>query len=108
MTDANDRPTAVVTGASSGIRAPTARAVAAAGLRAGRGAPRVERCEEIAKEIDGTALPLDVTDAESVRAFVDAVPHAKTLVNNAGGAKGLEKVEEADEENWRWMWETNV
>jgi NADP-dependent 3-hydroxy acid dehydrogenase YdfG len=36
------------------------------------------------------------------------VPTAKTLVNNAGGAKGLEKVEDADEDNWRWMWETNV
>jgi len=108
MTDANDRPTAVVTGASSGIGAATARALGAAGFHVVLGARRVERCEEIAKEIDGTALPLDVTDAESVRAFVDAVHDAKTLVNNAGGAKGLEKVEEADEENWRWMWETNV
>ena len=38
------------------------------------GARRVDRCEEIAAEIDGTALRLDVTDAESVRAFVAAVP----------------------------------
>jgi NADP-dependent 3-hydroxy acid dehydrogenase YdfG len=72
------------------------------------GARRVERCEEIAKEIDGTALPLDVTDRESVRAFADAVPEAKLLVNNAGGAKGLEPVADADEDDWRWMWETNV
>jgi len=108
MTPANDRPTAVVTGASSGIGAATARALGAAGFHVVLGARRVERCEEIAKEIDGTALPLDVTDAESVRAFVEAIPTARTLVNNAGGAKGLEPVEQADEDNWRWMWETNV
>ena len=108
MTAANDRPTAVVTGASSGIGAATARALGAAGFHVVLGARRVERCEEIAAEIDGTALPLDVTDADSVRAFVDAVPAAKTLVNNAGGAKGLETVENADEDDWRWMWETNV
>ncbi len=113
MTAANDRPTAVVTGASSGIGAATARALGAAGFHVVLGARRVERCEEIAKEIDGTALPLDVTDAESVRAFVDAVGGmgdgtVRTLVNNAGGAKGLEPVEQADEDAWRWMWETNV
>lgn len=105
---ANDRPTAVVTGASSGIGAATARALGAAGFHVVLGARRVERCEEIAKEIGGTALPLDVTDRESARAFADAVPEAKLLVNNAGGAKGLEPVADADEEDWRWMWETNV
>ncbi|GAA4997055.1 SDR family NAD(P)-dependent oxidoreductase [Pseudonocardia tropica] len=105
---ANDRPTAVVTGASSGIGAATARALGAAGFHVVLGARRVERCEEIAKEIDGTALTLDVTDRESVRAFADAVPEAKLLVNNAGGAKGLEPVADADEDDWRWMWETNV
>ena len=108
MTDANDRPTAVVTGASSGIGAATARALGAAGFHVVLGARRVERCAEIAREVDGTALALDVTDAESVRAFGDAVPEAKLLVNNAGGAKGLEPVAEADEDDWRWMWETNV
>ena len=108
MSAANDRPTAVVTGASSGIGAATARALATAGFHVVLGARRVERCEEIAGEIDGTALPLDVTDAESVRAFVEAIGSARTLVNNAGGAKGLEPVEQADEDNWRWMWETNV
>jgi NADP-dependent 3-hydroxy acid dehydrogenase YdfG len=105
---ANDRPTAVVTGASSGIGAATARALGAAGFHVVLGARRVERCEEIAKEIDGIALSLDVTDRGSVRAFADAVPEAKLLVNNAGGAKGLEPVADADEDDWRWMWETNV
>ena len=108
MASPNDRPTAVVTGASSGIGAATARALAAAGFHVVLGARRVERCEQIAQEIDGTALPLDVTDAGSVTAFTDAVPEARLLVNNAGGAKGLAPVAEADEDDWRWMWETNV
>jgi len=103
-----DRPTAVVTGASSGIGAATARALAKAGFHVVLGARRVQRCAEIAAEIDGTALPLDVTDTASVAAFADAIPEAKLLVNNAGGAKGLAPVAEADESDWRWMFETNV
>jgi NADP-dependent 3-hydroxy acid dehydrogenase YdfG len=104
----SDRPTAVVTGASSGIGAATARALAKAGFHVVLGARRVDRCAEIAAEIDGTAVRLDVTDPDSVSAFAAAVPDCKLLVNNAGGAKGLEPVAEADEEAWRWMFETNV
>jgi len=104
----SDRPTAVVTGASSGIGAATARALAAAGFRVVLGARRVDRLEAIAKEIDGTALPLDVTDRGSVAEFVAAVPACRLLVNNAGGAKGLEPVEQADEADWTWMFEVNV
>jgi NADP-dependent 3-hydroxy acid dehydrogenase YdfG len=103
-----DRPTAVVTGASSGIGAATARALAKAGFHVVLGARRLERCAEIAAEIDGTAAVLDVTDLDSVAVFAAAIPEAKLLVNNAGGAKGLEPVAEADEEDWRWMYETNV
>jgi NADP-dependent 3-hydroxy acid dehydrogenase YdfG len=103
-----DRPTAVVTGASSGIGAATARALAKAGFHVVLGARRVERCAEIAAEIDGTAVALDVTDPASVAAFAAAIPEAKLLVNNAGGAKGLEPVAEANEDDWRWMYETNV
>jgi NADP-dependent 3-hydroxy acid dehydrogenase YdfG len=102
------RPTAVVTGASSGIGAATARALARAGFDVVLGARRVDRCAEIAREIDGTAVRLDVTDPESVSAFVAAVPECRLLVNNAGGAKGLEPVAEADEDDWRWMFEANV
>jgi NADP-dependent 3-hydroxy acid dehydrogenase YdfG len=103
-----DRPVAVVTGASSGIGAATARALAEAGYAVVLGARRVDRCAAIAAEIDGTALRLDVTDQESVDAFVATVPDCRLLVNNAGGAKGLEPVVEADVESWRWMLETNV
>lgn len=102
------RPTAVVTGASSGIGAATARALAAEGFHVVLGARRVQRCQEIAEEIGGSALPLDVCDPDSVAAFAAAVPAARVLVNNAGGAKGFEPVLAAEEAQWRWMWEANV
>ncbi|WP_330184619.1 SDR family NAD(P)-dependent oxidoreductase [Nocardia sp. NBC_01503] len=100
--------TAVVTGASSGIGEATARELAKQGYHVFVGARRVDRLEKLAEEIGGTALPLDVTDEESVRAFTDAVGELHVLVNNAGGAKGLATVAEADLDDWRWMWETNV
>ncbi|HZZ50010.1 MAG TPA: SDR family oxidoreductase [Pseudonocardia sp.] len=103
-----DRPIAVVTGASSGIGAATARQLADAGFHVVLGARRLDRCEQIAKEIDGTAVALDVTDPASVEAFAAEIPHARVLVNNAGGARGLAPVLTADEDHWRWMWETNV
>jgi NADP-dependent 3-hydroxy acid dehydrogenase YdfG len=115
-----ERPTAVVTGGSSGIGAATARALAAEGFHVVLGARRVQRCQEIAGEIDGTAVALDVLDPDSVDAFAAAVPAARVLVNNAGGAKGFgplvaapekapEKAQEKEQEDqWRWMWEANV
>ena len=108
MTAPADRPVAVVTGASSGIGAATARALGRAGFHVVLGARRTDRCAEIAAEIEGTAVRLDVTDAASVAAFAAAVPTCRLLVNNAGGAKGLEPVARADEDDWRWMFETNV
>jgi NADP-dependent 3-hydroxy acid dehydrogenase YdfG len=102
------RPTAVVTGGSSGIGAATGRALAAAGFHVVLGARRVQRLQEIADEIDGTAIELDVLDPSSVDAFAAAIPAARVLVNNAGGAKGFEPVVAADEDEWRWMWEVNV
>jgi hypothetical protein len=67
----------------------------------------VDRLEELANEIGGLALWLDVTDPESVRAFAEQVPECRVLVNNAGGAKGREVVAEADEDAWRWMIDVN-
>ncbi|MHA6806005.1 SDR family NAD(P)-dependent oxidoreductase [Salinifilum ghardaiensis] len=99
---------AVVTGASSGIGAATARRLASEGYQVTVGARRKERIEDLAAEIGGTAVPLDVTDAESVQAFVDRISACHVLVNNAGGARGTASIASADEEEWRWMWETNV
>jgi NADP-dependent 3-hydroxy acid dehydrogenase YdfG len=100
--------TAVVTGASSGIGAATARALAGDGWRVVVGARRVERLEELAAEIDGVAIRLDVTDPASVARFCAAVDEVNLLVNNAGGALGVDPVEETDEEKWRQMFESNV
>jgi NADP-dependent 3-hydroxy acid dehydrogenase YdfG len=98
----------VVTGASSGIGEATVRSLAAEGFEVVAAARRVERCEEIAREVGGHALRLDVADPESVAELAESVPEVSVLVNNAGGALGLEPVAEADEENWRQMYETNV
>jgi NADP-dependent 3-hydroxy acid dehydrogenase YdfG len=106
-----DLGTAVVTGASSGIGAATARALAASGFVVVLGARRVDRIEDLARSIGPAARAhrLDVTDPDSVTAFADAVgPSCRLLVNNAGGALGLEPVAEADESKWRAMYESNV
>ncbi|WP_431926387.1 SDR family oxidoreductase [Amycolatopsis tucumanensis] len=100
--------TAVITGASAGIGEATARALAEAGFHVVLGARRLDRLEKLAAELSGTAHVLDVTDPGSVAAFVQRVPDCHVLVNNAGGARGLERVEHADEDHWRWMWEVNV
>lgn len=99
---------AVVTGASSGIGAATARALSADGWHVIVGARRLERLEELAAEIGGEARSLDVTDVDSVEGFCAAIERCDLLVNNAGGALGVETVEQADEEKWRLMFESNV
>lgn len=102
--------TAVVTGASAGIGAATFLALAAAGFRVVGGARRLERVERLAREVGGgaRALPLDVTDPDSIAAFVAEAGEVAVLVNNAGGAVGMEPVAQAVDEKWRWMYETNV
>jgi NADP-dependent 3-hydroxy acid dehydrogenase YdfG len=102
-----ERGLAVVTGASAGIGAATASALAAAGFDVVIGARRLDRLEKIAADVGARALPLDVADADSVRAFAEQVPDVRVLVNNAGGAIGREPVAEANEDAWRWMWEVN-
>jgi NADP-dependent 3-hydroxy acid dehydrogenase YdfG len=110
------RPLAVVTGASSGIGAATARRLAADGFHVVVGARRLDRLTPLADEIGGTALPLDVTSDDSVAEFVEGVGEValrsgvpvRVLVNNAGGARGLEPVAEADLDAWQWMYEVNV
>ncbi len=101
--------TAVVTGASSGIGAATARSLAAAGFRVVCAARRTERVEALAAEIDGLAVTCDVTDADSVAALAEAVGSPlDVLVNNAGGAYDLAAVADADPDDWRRMYDVNV
>jgi NADP-dependent 3-hydroxy acid dehydrogenase YdfG len=103
-----DRRVALITGASSGIGAASVRALAAAGFDVVGAARRLERVEEVVREVGGRALRLDVTEPDSVAELTDSLPDLSVLVNNAGGALGLEPVAEADEENWREMYEANV
>lgn len=101
--------TAVVTGASSGIGAATARALAAAGFQVVCAARRTDRIEALAQEIGGRAVACDVTDSASVAALAaDVGDELHVLVNNAGGAFGSDPVESADVEQWRAMYDVNV
>jgi NADP-dependent 3-hydroxy acid dehydrogenase YdfG len=102
-----ERRVAVVTGASSGIGAATAARLAREGFDVVMGARRVDKMREVAPG-GATVLPLDVRDRESVEAFAAQVLRCDVLVNNAGGALGLEPLADAVDENWRGMWETNV
>ena len=108
-TESDTRRTAVVTGASSGIGAATARALAAEGFHVYCAARRTERVVELAEEIDGTPVTVDVTSEDSVAALASTVgDRLDVLVNNAGGAFGSAPVAEADAEQWRAMYEVNV
>ncbi|MEU0528255.1 SDR family oxidoreductase [Streptomyces niveus] len=110
------KPTAVVTGASSGIGAATARQLAAAGCHVVVTARRKDRIEALAAEINAaghsaTAHVLDVTDRAAVDAFaaeLGSLPSVDVLVANAGGALGADPVASGDPDDWRRMFETNV
>ncbi len=98
----------MVTGASSGIGAATARRLAAEGYDVVVAARRADRLAALAGETGGRALPLDVTDGAAVARFAAEVGDCAVLVNNAGGAFGTEQVADADPEDWRAMYEVNV
>ena len=103
--------TAVVTGASSGIGAETARQLAAAGYAVIACARRMDRLEALAAEhANITALECDVTSDESVQALVDAIGDRPLhlLVANAGGAFDVNSVTAANIERWRHSYEVNV
>ncbi|MER6999952.1 SDR family oxidoreductase [Streptomyces sp. NPDC000410] len=112
-------PIAVVTGASSGIGAATARGLATAGYHVVLTARRKDRIEALAAELttaghQATAYALDVTDRPAVDAFATAITSddgsgpVKVLVNNAGGALGADPVATGDPADWRQMYEVNV
>ncbi len=102
------RRTAVVTGASSGIGEATTRRLATDGFSVVGGARRLDRLEKIAEETGARVMGLDVTDPESVLEFTAAIDSCDVLVNNAGGAFGVESVSEASDDRWQRMYEVNV
>ncbi|MEU4381128.1 SDR family NAD(P)-dependent oxidoreductase [Micromonospora echinofusca] len=107
---------AVVTGASSGIGAATARRLAAEGFHVLAAARRTDRLAALVAEIEGaggaaTAVACDVTSDESVAGLADAAAAlgpVTLLVNNAGGARGLDPVESGSVGDWQWMYDVNV
>ena len=102
--------TAVVTGASSGIGAATARALSAAGARIAAGARRTDRLRELGDEV--VALELDVTEPASCERFVaeavGALGGLDIIVNNAGLALGRDPFWESTDDDEATVIETNV
>ena len=105
---------AVVTGASSGIGAATARRLTAEGFHVVAVARRADRLEALVKEIGpaATAVACDITSDASVAALTDTVTGlggpVTLLVNNAGGARGLDPVASGSVDDWQWMYDVNV
>ena len=99
---------AVITGASAGIGAATARRLASEGFFVMAGARRMERLEAVLEGLDAKALQLDVTDAGSVTRFAKGLDRVDVLVNNAGKALAMDRVSDLPDDHARDMWETNV
>lgn len=102
---------ALVTGASSGIGAATVRRLRAEGYEVVATARRADRLEALAQETGADVFVADVTDDDDVARLASYVAEGgplDALVNNAGGAFGLDPVESSDLEHWRQMYELNV
>lgn len=109
--EAATKKIAVVTGGSAGIGAATVRRLAAEGYEVITGARRLERLRETIAGLPGArAYALDVRDGASVEAFVReaGLERLDLLVNNAGGALGLDRIENAPVERWLEMYEMNA
>lgn len=101
--------TALVTGASSGIGAATARRLAEEGWTVVAAARRLDRLGQLAADSPRIRpQALDVTDPRSVADLADAVPHCDLLVANAGGAYDLATLADADVDDWARMYDVNV
>lgn len=104
----------MVTGASSGIGAATVRLFAAAGARVIAAARRVDRLKELALELKPNCHPveLDVCNRDGVNKAVSQLPEnlqaIDILVNNAGLSRGLDKIQDGNQDSWQEMIDTNI
>jgi NADP-dependent 3-hydroxy acid dehydrogenase YdfG len=108
----------LITGASAGFGAAGAVAFGLEGAKLLLGARRVDRLEQVAKAAlkagasEAHVQALDVTDTKSVNAFLNWVKtktrRLDVLVNNAGGAHGLDTVAEGRDDDWETMMQVNV
>src|SRR5689334_16297444 len=114
ITSMSTQRIAVVTGASSGIGAATARRLAAEGFHVVAVARRADRLAELVTEIGpaATAVECDVTSDDAVARLAATVAGlggpVTLLVNNAGGARGLDPVATGSVADWQWMYDVNV
>ncbi|MGA0568844.1 SDR family oxidoreductase [Rathayibacter sp. KR2-224] len=101
---------AVVTGASTGIGEATVRLLREHGWEVTAVARRAERLKALADETGAEAFPADITVQAEVDALRDhlASEGVQVLVNNAGGARGLDSVENSSVDDWAWMYDVNV
>lgn len=108
----------LITGASSGFGAAAARAFAAEGAKLLLGARREDRLKQVAADARLAGSPaaevhaLDVSRTDNVESFMTWV-RSKTksldvLINNAGGAQGLDHVADGKDSDWETMMQTNV
>jgi len=104
------RPLALITGGGTGIGAATARRLAADGFDVVVAGRRLDKLEDVVAQIGpaARALVMDVTDAASVEAGVATLGRCDVVVNNAGGALGVTRVEDGDPGEWERMYATNV
>lgn len=100
----------VITGASSGIGRAATIDARQRGWRVLAVARRKERLDSLAEETGCETFVADLTLAKDVDSLGQRVVEfgADTLVNVAGGAKGLDPIEATSDDDWRWMFESNV
>lgn len=98
----------IVTGASSGIGEATVRALIEQGHEVIATARRRERLERLHEQTGADVFPADLTVPEEVEALVAHAGHIDALVNNAGGARGSDRVAEGKLADWQAMYELNV
>jgi NADP-dependent 3-hydroxy acid dehydrogenase YdfG len=101
----------VVTGASSGIGAASVRLFRAHGWDVVGVARRADRLEALAAETGASVFVADLTiqaEVEALRDYLRTVGPIHSLVNNAGGAHGLDSVEGSAVDDWIWMYDINV
>lgn len=111
----NTSKNAIVTGASSGIGAAAVRQLRSNGWNVIAVARREDRLVQLAQETGALPFTADVTvseDIERLHAFASetfkSAGGVDTVINIAGGARGVDSVANAKDEDWQWMFQVNV